>query len=87
MNYKPIKHMFNDATPVDGESCKDESVLVAKMKASWEQMQTDLKALEHEWTGVQYCGSDNGAKPNWLKDKNYMYGRPLPSTLHTGPGY
>jgi hypothetical protein len=85
MKFAPLQDIFDDATPIDKGGNKH--ALVAKMKKSWELMQTDLKDLEKKWTGVPYGNSDDGTKPNWLKDSNYMYGRPLPSSLHTGPGY
>ena len=85
MNYTPIHTIFDDATPVhDGSERSD---LVRRMKNAWELMQEDLKKLEEDWTDLPYGEYKRGNSPNWLKDENYMFERPLPSSLHTGPGY
>jgi len=85
MNYAPIQNIFDDATPVHDGTKRHE--LVGRMKRAWELMQKDLKQLEVEWTEVPYGDSNDGTTPNWKNDTNYMFARPLPSSLHTGPGY
>ena len=85
MNYAPLQTIFDDATPVRHGTNQYE--LGEHMKKAWELMQKDLKNLEVDWTGRPYGDSSDGTKPIWLKDENHMFGRPLPSSLHTGPEY
>lgn len=87
---RSLQDIFKDATPVNGggHSCTKE--LVAKMKGSWAKLQDDLVSLNTKWIG-QHAIHDKidrtvGTR-NWKKDLNYMYCRPLPQDLHSGPGY
>jgi len=89
LQQRPLQDIFEDATPVrDGESTKG---LVHNMKAAWNRMQHDLIAMNDEWieTDVHHkYGIERRVSPtNWKTDVNYMYCRPLPQDLHTGPGY
>lgn len=73
--------IFEDATPIDQTSpASVYAELRKKMKKAFSNMQVDLRKLHEQW---EYRGKGNRA----LGDENYMYFRPLPADLPTGPGY
>ena len=93
----PLLNVFEDATPVPLESsvggkALSQAELVKVMKDAWESMQTKLDNLQTKWTaGVKGgCLKDTDVDPdqyNYRQDVNYMYFRPMPRDIHTGPGY
>jgi hypothetical protein len=88
MDDRQLKDIFEDATPIDGSSCTH---LTKKMQLAWKQMQGSLRSLNDKWIGEdshRSYGPEKRVSPtNWKNDINYMYCRPLPEDLHTGPGY
>jgi hypothetical protein len=89
LEQRPLEDIFEDATPVskDRGHTKD---LVSGMKNAWNGMQEDLKRLNDKWiddTHHHYKNRERVSPSNWKSDYNYMYCRPLPEDLHTGPGY
>ena len=81
--------IFEDATPVV-EGTNSEA-LVSGIQKAWERLQQDLEQLNTRWTAAErrhWHIERNTVDPsNWKDDVNYMYCRPLPKDLHTGPGY
>ena len=90
LEQRPLQDIFKDATPVENSTVK-KSNLVHGMRTAWNHMQHDLIALNDKWVETDvhhHYGTENRVSPtNWKTDVNYMYCRPLPQDLHTGPGY
>lgn len=88
---RPLQDIFDDATPIAGGRNNTKTrELIKKMKGSWAELQNDLVALNTKWIGqpTVHGEIDRTVSPvNWKTDLNYMYCRPLPQDLHTGPGY
>ena len=90
----PLLNVFDDATPVPlvsagGDKALSQPKLVNTMKEAWESMQTKLSNLQTKWTDGGSL-NDTDLEPdqyNYRQDVNYMYFRPLPRDIHTGPGY
>lgn len=84
--------VFEDATPVGGDNnSTTKTRLVKEMKHAWMDLQNKLEELNEEWvkqSRTQHYGTEKRVDPlNWERDINYMYCRPLPQDLHSGPGY
>ena len=90
----PLLNVFEDATPVPliaGEPPLTKRRLISTMREAWDTMQTKLKDLQVQWTSANRSTSnDTDREPDrniYREDVNYMYFRPLPYDIHTGPGY
>jgi hypothetical protein len=78
---RELVSIFDDATPVVKSNSADGPIaLRKKMKEIFLNMQRSLRGLHQQW---KYRG--NGIRAE--ADENYMYFRPLPADLPTGPGY
>ena len=90
MEQRPLEDIFDDATPVSTKRGHNRQDLVSGMKKAWNVMQESLKTLNDKWindTHHTYKTRERVSPSNWKTDINYMYCRPLPEDLHTGPGY
>ena len=78
-----FQKVFDDATPVPRAvgATLSQVELVHEMKLAWSEMQSSLRDLQRCWEVVS---SDE--EPH-RSDINFMYCRPTPNELHSGPGF
>jgi hypothetical protein len=89
LDQRPLDDIFEDATPVCNKRGHKQD-LVSGMKRALNVMQEALMKLNGKWIDDTHHHDKKreGVSPsNWKADINYMYCRPLPEGLHTGPGY
>lgn len=79
-NDRKLEDIFDDATPVGGRH-ELTKVLIDNMKQAFRELQTGLRQLHDEWY-IDIKQSDPSEAC-----ENYMYFRPLPADISTGPGY
>jgi hypothetical protein len=75
-----LQDVFDDATPVVGGD-EGTKVLIASMKHAFDEMQRELRELQTAWY------SELGRNKPEEGCYNYMYFRPMPVDISTGPGY